>query len=122
MIGRLLADRPGIIATGGGAFIEPGTRAEIMEHGRSVWLRAEVDVLWERVRDRPGRPLLATSNPRATLADLLERRAPIYALADVIVDSRRGVSPDGMARSVIEAVQATDARHPHAIQTMELLA
>lgn len=121
VIGRLLADRPGIIATGGGAFIEPGTRAEIKEHGRSVWLRADVDVLWDRVRDRPGRPLLATANPRATLADLLERRAPIYAEADVTVDSRRGLSHEAMARAIIAAVQAGDTTRPGEIQTLELL-
>ena len=74
VIARLLGERAGVLATGGGAFIEPRTRAEIKARATSVWLRADLDLLWDRVRDRPGRPLLQTPNPRATLADLLDRR------------------------------------------------
>ena len=54
VIARLLAERPGVLATGGGAFVEPTTRDEIAAHGTSVWLRAELPLLWDRVRDRPG--------------------------------------------------------------------
>ena len=65
----------------------------------SVWLRADLDVLWERVRDRPGRPLLQVTDPRAVLADLHRRRAPIYSEADVIVDGRSKFRPiTGRAR------------------------
>ncbi len=109
VIARLLAERPGVIATGGGAFVEPRTRAEIAAAGTSVWLRADLETLWDRVRDRPGRPLLQVADPKATLADLHRRRAPIYALADVVVDSRRGISHEAMARSIIAAVRAWDA-------------
>jgi shikimate kinase len=108
VIARLLAERPGVLATGGGAFIEPRTRAEIGARGTSVWLRADVDTLWDRVRDRPGRPLLQTADPRRTLAELHGKRAPVYALADVAVDSRRGVSHEAMARAIVAAVQARD--------------
>ena len=65
VIARLLAERPGVLATGGGAFIEPRTRAEIEARATSVWIRADLDLLWDRVRDRPGRPLLQTADPTA---------------------------------------------------------
>ena len=112
VIARLLAERPGVIATGGGAFVEARTRAEIAKRGVSVWLRADLETLWERVRDRPGRPLLQTADPKGTLADLHRRRMPIYALADVAVDSRRGISHDTMARSFVAAVRGWDESRP----------
>jgi shikimate kinase len=112
VIVRLLGERAGVLATGGGAFIEPRTRAEIKARATSVWLRADLDLLWDRVRDRPGRPLLQTANPRETLADLDRRRSPIYAEADIIVDSRRGASHEAMARTIIAAVQAHDLARP----------
>jgi shikimate kinase len=108
VIARLLAGPPGVLATGGGAFIEPRTRAEIKARATSVWLRADLALLWDRVRDRPGRPLLQASNPRAVLADLDRRRAPVYAEADVTVDSRRGASHETMARAIVRAVAAYD--------------
>jgi shikimate kinase len=119
VIVRLLGERVGVLATGGGAFIEPRTRAEIKARATSVWLRADLDLLWDRVRDRPGRPLLLTPNPRATLADLLDRRSPVYAEADVTVDSRRGASHEAMARAIIAAVQARDRAHPETAPTLE---
>jgi len=112
VIARLLAERPGVIATGGGAFVEARTRAEIAKRGVSVWLRADLETLWERVRDRPGRPLLQTADPKGTLADLHRRRMPIYAHADVAVDSRRGISHDTMARSIVAAVRGWDESRP----------
>jgi shikimate kinase len=108
VIARLMAEAPRVVATGGGAFVEPRTRAEIAARGASVWLRADLDVLWERVRDRPGRPLLDTPDPLAALGVLLERRAPLYALADVVVDSRRGASHETTARAIIAGVRAHD--------------
>ena len=119
VIARLLGELPGVLATGGGAFIEPRTRAEIKARATSVWLRAEVDLLWDRVRDRPGRPLLQTPDPRATLAELERRRAPFYAEADIIVDSRRGLSHEAMARKIIAAVQAYDLGRPDCPPTLE---
>src|SRR4249919_536927 len=77
VIARLLADRPMVLGTGGGAFIDPRTRSEMHARATSVWIRADLDLLWDRVRDRPGRPLLQTADPRAVLADLLARRSPV---------------------------------------------
>ncbi len=119
VIARLLAETPGVLATGGGAFVEPRTRDEIALHGTSVWLRADLGLLWDRVRDRPGRPLLQAPDPRGVLSDLLDRRYPIYALADVVVDSRRGASHETMARAIVEAVQAWDAARPDRQPTLE---
>ncbi len=109
VIARLLNERPGVLATGGGAFIEPRTRAEIKRRATSVWLRADLDLLWDRVRDRPGRPLLQAPDARAVLEDLSRRRSPIYAEADVIVDSRRGASHEAMARAIVAAVADWDS-------------
>jgi shikimate kinase len=120
VIARLLAERPGVLATGGGAFIEPRTRAEIRASATSVWLRADLDLLWDRVRDRPGRPLLQAPDPRAVLADLDQKRAPIYAEADVIVDSRRGASHETTAREILAAVLAHDRVATGRGPTMEL--
>jgi shikimate kinase len=119
VIARLLAERPGVLATGGGAFVEPRTRAEIKAHGTSIWLRADLDLLWDRVRDRPGRPLIQTPDPRGVLADLDRRRSPFYAEADVIVDSRRGVSHEVMARTIVAALAARDLDCPAAARAFE---
>ena len=119
VIARLLDERPGVLATGGGAFIEPRTRAEIKARATSVWFRADLDLLWDRVRDRPGRPLLQAPDPRAVLADLDRRRAPIYAEADVIVDSRRGASHEAMARAIVASVLAHDRAGPQRLPTLE---
>lgn len=112
VIARLLDGGPCVLATGGGAFVQPDTRAEIRARATSVWLRASLDLLWDRVRDRPGRPLLATADPRAVLADLERRRRDAYAEADVIVDSRRGATHDTMARVIVAAVREHDAQTP----------
>ncbi|MER2508381.1 MAG: shikimate kinase [Amaricoccus sp.] len=119
VISRLLAERPGVLATGGGAFVEPRTREEIAVHGTSVWLRADLALLWDRVRDRPGRPLLQAPDPRAVLSDLLDRRYPIYASADVVVDSQRGASHEAMARAIVQAVHAWDATQAGRQPTLE---
>jgi shikimate kinase len=119
VIARLLGEAPGVLATGGGAFVEPRTRAEIAARATSVWLRADLETLWERVRDRPGRPLLQTPDPRGTLAELDRKRAPVYALADVVVDSRKRVSHEAMARAIVAAVQEHDRTHPDRPPTLE---
>src|SRR3954470_22486950 len=74
--------------TGGGAYMHPETRAGIREAGIAVWLRADLDVLMRRVRKRHNRPLLQNPDPEGTMRRLIEARHPIYALADVTVDSR----------------------------------
>lgn len=115
---RLLAEAPRVLATGGGAFIEPRTRKAIMAGGTSVWLRADLDLLWERVRDRPGRPLLAAPDPRGVLAELHAKREPVYALADVTVESRKGASHEAMARAILAAVEARDRARPDLAPTL----
>ena len=87
VIARLLTQPTHVLATGGGAFMDPVTRARIAERGVSVWLRADLDVLFARVSRRTNRPLLQQPDPRAVLAELIERRYPVYAEADIVVDS-----------------------------------
>jgi shikimate kinase len=90
VIARLLAQPVHVLATGGGAFMDPETRALIARRGVSVWLRADLDVLVARVARRNNRPLLQQRDHRTVLAELIERRYPIYAEADVIIDSGEG--------------------------------
>lgn len=107
VIQRLLAGGPAVISLGGGAFMSRATREEIEQRGVSVWLRADLELLLERVLRRPGtRPLLNTGDPRETLQKLLETRGPVYALADIHVDS----SPVSKAETR-NAVLAALARH-----------
>ncbi|MBB4401785.1 MULTISPECIES: shikimate kinase [Rhizobium/Agrobacterium group] len=88
VIKRLLRGGPKVISTGGGAFINDNTRRHITRGGISLWLKADLEVLWERVNKRDHRPLLKTENPKATLAALMEKRYPIYAEADLTIESR----------------------------------
>ncbi|MGL4320863.1 MAG: shikimate kinase, partial [Paracoccaceae bacterium] len=87
VIARLLRGPPCVLSTGGGAFLADINRRLISEAGASVWLRADLDLLWQRVRHKTTRPLLSTPNPRQTLADLYAARVPVYELADITVDS-----------------------------------
>ena len=105
VIARLLTTEPShVLATGGGAFLDPETRALIHEHAVSIWLRADLDILFKRVNRRSHRPLLKTANPKATLARLMEVRYPVYAEADVIVDSEDGPI-EAMVDRVMEAIE-----------------
>jgi shikimate kinase/3-dehydroquinate synthase len=90
VMARLLADGPRIIATGGGAFMNEETRRRIAARAISVWLKAEADVLWRRVRKRSHRPLLQGADAETALRALLEVRYPVYAGADITVTSRDG--------------------------------
>ena len=87
VIARLLSQPIHVLATGGGAFMDPATRTVIARRGVSVWLRADLDVLVARVSRRNNRPLLQERDPRAVLAELIERRHPVYAEADLTIDS-----------------------------------
>jgi shikimate kinase len=100
VIARLLRGERQVLALGGGAFVDPETRALVRERAVSIWLRAELDVLVRRTGRRNDRPLLAGGDPRARLAGLLEQRAPIYAEADLIVDSGKGAIGDVVARTL----------------------
>jgi shikimate kinase len=87
VIARLLQEGPIVLATGGGAFMSEETRARIRERGVSVWLRADLDVLMRRVRKRTNRPLLQNADPEGTMRKLIEARHPVYAQADLTVES-----------------------------------
>ncbi|MFB2531288.1 shikimate kinase [Paracoccus sp. p4-l81] len=106
VLARLLAAGPSVISTGGGAFLAPANRQAIAEAGVSVWLKADLDLLWQRVRHRSTRPLLRTADPRGTLAALLAAREPIYAEAQVVVEAVPGLSIEGMTDRVRAALRA----------------
>lgn len=108
VIARLLKSEPvHVLATGGGAFMNPETRAEIKENAYSVWLSADLETLVERCGRRNNRPLLQTSDPSETLKHLMEERYPIYAEADVIVDST-GYLLEEMVDQVVAALHSYD--------------
>lgn len=87
VIERLLSEGPQVLATGGGAFMQAASRQLILDQATSVWLRAELDVLVERTGRNNKRPLLNNANPRKILAELLDKRNPTYALADITVNT-----------------------------------
>jgi shikimate kinase len=103
VIERLLKQGPRVVSTGGGAFINENTRAQIKQGGISVWLKADLDVLWERVNRRDHRPLLKTENPKQTLENLMIQRYPIYEQADLTVISGN-VRKDVMVHEVLQAL------------------
>lgn len=105
---RLLSGPPGVISTGGGAFLSEKNRALIARLGVSVWLKADLELLWNRVRHKNTRPLLRTADPKRTLTDLLATRLPHYSQAQVVVESEAGLSVQGMARKVIAHLRAVD--------------
>lgn len=88
VIGRLLEGGPQVLATGGGAFQNADTRAAIGTKGVSVWLKADFDVLMRRIRRRNDRPMLKTADPAETLRRLMAERYPVYAEADLTIESR----------------------------------
>ncbi|MFO1153389.1 MAG: shikimate kinase [Rhodospirillales bacterium] len=106
VIARLLAESPQVMATGGGAFLDPTTRQGIRAHGVSVWLKAELDVLVRRTEGRPGRPLLNAGDPRAILERLIAERYPVYGLADLTV-----LSEDVPIEATVDKVVAALRRY-----------
>lgn len=105
VIARLLRERQGVIATGGGAFVNPETRAAILDHSVAIWIKADFDVLFARVSKRPTRPLLQTPDPKGTLRELIEKRYPIYALADLTIVSH-DVPHDMVVNDILSALSA----------------
>ncbi len=103
VVRRLLDGPPIVLATGGGAFMDPATRATVRQRGTSIWLRAPLPVLLRRVARRRNRPLLANADPAATLSRLIEQRHPIYAEADIVVDCVDDL-PDQTTRRVAAAL------------------
>jgi len=105
VISRLLRGVPCVLSTGGGAFLAEANRALVRAAGVSVWLRADLELLWQRVRHKGARPLLHTPNPRETLRQLYEARLPAYAMADITVDASAELSVEAMAERVMQALR-----------------
>lgn len=87
VVARLLEGGSQVLATGGGAWLDEGTRTRIAERGVSVWLKADIELVMRRVRKRANRPLLKTADPEATMRALLAEREPVYGLADIVIRS-----------------------------------
>lgn len=107
VIKRLLSGPPGVLATGGGAFMNPETRTLIADNAISIWLHADLDVLMRRVALRDTRPLLRKKNPRKIMKALMKERYPVYAHADIRVES--GV--ESHSQAVDQIVAALQNRH-----------
>jgi shikimate kinase len=105
VIARLLQEGPMVLATGGGAFMNEETRQQIGQRGLSIWLRADLDVLMRRVRKRATRPLLQNPDPEGTMRRLMEARYPVYATADLTVESHEGPH-DRVVADIIKALTA----------------
>jgi len=106
VLARLLSGPPAVLSTGGGAFLARRNRELISEKGVSVWLDADLDLLWNRVKHKTTRPLILTDDPRATLAEIFAQRVPIYAKAMLHVKAAPGLSIDEMAARVIERLRS----------------
>ena len=105
VIARLIDEGHGVIATGGGAFVDPSTRATVLEKGIAVWIDCDVDTLVERTSRRATRPLLKQGNPHEILTRLARERAPFYAEAPIRVVSESGPHAD-TARAILKAIDA----------------
>lgn len=111
VIARLLEGGPQVLATGGGAFMNAETREAIRAKGISVWLRATLDVLNRRIKRRNDRPLLRNADPVETLRRLLDERNPVYAEADLTVESR-DVPHETIVDEILEGLRARVAPAP----------
>lgn len=117
VIERLLREEKGVLSTGGGAFLAEANRQMISQIGVSIWLNADLKLLWSRVKHKNTRPLLQTADPRATLSEIYDARVPLYSQADLSVEANSDYSIDEMAEAVLVALQSrpdvleiTDAR------------
>ena len=113
VIARILDSGPQVLATGGGAFMNPDTRATIRAKGISIWLRATLEVLSRRVKRRSDRPLLKGADPIETLQRLIDERYPVYAEADLTVESR-DVPHEAIVEEVIERLRGYLQSNPPA--------
>jgi len=110
VIARLLDSGPGILATGGGAFMREETRNRIRDKAVSIWLKADADIIMKRVKRRADRPLLQTVDPAATVGRLIEEREPVYQRADITIWSR-DVPHEKIVDECIEALHARLCGH-----------
>lgn len=115
IIARLLESHHGVLSTGGGAFLEEQNRTEISRNGISVWLQADLELLWKRVSPRDTRPLLRTSDPKATLTKIYNARVPIYAQADLTVAAKPEYDIGQMTAKVVKALKT----RPDVIEEIE---
>ncbi len=106
---RLLKGQPCVLSTGGGAYLSESNRRLIAENGAAVWLKADLDLLWDRVKHKDTRPLLRVPNPKEKLRELYEARLPFYQMAEITVESERGLSLENMADKVVSALLAEPA-------------
>lgn len=104
VIRRLLETQSGILSTGGGAYLAEVNRTNITQKGVALWLDADLNLLWGRVRHKDTRPLLRTADPRATLAAIFAARTPVYQLAELRVECGEALSIEAMAERVIETL------------------
>lgn len=106
VIDRLLDGPKAVLSTGGGAFLAERNRDLVVRKGVSVWLDADLALLWSRVKGKNTRPLLRTDHPFETLTEIYDARVPIYALADIRVQARPEYSVEAMAEQVLNALSA----------------
>ena len=104
VIRRLFENETCVLSTGGGAFINADVRDIMTNFGLSIWLKADIDLLWLRVKNKESRPLLKTNDPFSSLKEIYDARQQTYALADLIVESEKDISIDTMADRVIHAL------------------
>lgn len=109
VIARLMAGPPLIIATGGGAYMAAETREAIHDAGAAIWLHADLDTLVERTSRRRSRPLLNRGDPREILSGLMATRYPVYAGAEMRVESTAAGKPEDVARAALAAIRVRDA-------------
>lgn len=107
---RLLSGPPCVLATGGGAFIQPAIREAIQEKAMAVWLKADLDVLVERVSRKDSRPLLKAGDKKEILSRLMHERYPIYSEADMVIDSNAGPH-ETVVKDIIEMLRQREAAH-----------
>lgn len=118
VIARLLEGGPQVLATGGGAFMNAETREAIRRRGVSIWLKADFEVLMRRIRRRSDRPLLRTPDPAATLRELMDKRYPVYAQADLTIESR-DVPHDVIVDEIVDALRGALGRAAPASSVQE---
>ncbi|MFT4715279.1 MAG: shikimate kinase [Paracoccaceae bacterium] len=104
VLARLLEGDPVILSTGGGAYLQTANRDSIGNKGLAVWLKADRDLLWSRVRNKTTRPLLQVENPRERLFELLDERTPFYQKAGLVVEARSDYSIQDMAERVLDGL------------------
>lgn len=105
VIARLLDDKPCVLATGGGAFLSNENRVMIGKGGVSVWIKADLETLWDRVKDKTNRPLLNGADPKGVLTDLLEARYPLYGTAEIVVNSASGDPHEVVVDAIVAALE-----------------